>query len=98
MLSKSDIQNKMEDNSKDHVFNVHFENRNVAFANGFARMFNEENQFDVTISVEGKELKAHRHILSFISKEFENQFEDKETFELISGELFKCSLIKLLIS
>lgn len=84
-LTKSE---KMGDQTDDHVFQVHFENRNVAFANGFLRMYNEENQFDVTLNVEGKELKAHRHILSFISKEFENQFEDMKTFEPISGEFF----------
>lgn len=69
----------------DPVFLVHFENRNVAFANGFLRMFHGKYQFDMTLEVEGKQLHAHRHILGFVSKELKRSFEGHNTFGKITG-------------
>lgn len=72
----------------DPKFHVHFQDRNEAFANGFAKMFNNENQCDVTFIVEGKPLKAHRHCMSFISKKLNESFEDLAQFEPIEGKIF----------
>lgn len=70
----------------DPKFRLHFKDRNVAFANGLARLFNNEKQCDLTIVVDGKELKAHRHILSFVSKELKKHFDELQDFGPIEGK------------
>ena len=58
----------------DPTFIVHFKDRNVAFANGFARLLANEKQCDLTFLVGGKTVKAHRHILSFVSQSLKAEF------------------------
>lgn len=70
----------------DPKFRLHFKDRNVAFANGFAELFKNENQCDLTFVVQGKELKAHRHILSFVSKALNELFVGRSIFDPIEGK------------
>ncbi|XP_055301706.1 longitudinals lacking protein, isoforms H/M/V-like [Sitodiplosis mosellana] len=70
----------------DPTFVVHFKDRNVAFANGFARLYDMEHQCDLTFLIEGKKLKAHRHVLSFVSKALKEQFDTLPVCDLIEVE------------
>lgn len=67
------------------IFHVHLENRNVAFANGFVRLYHGGHQFDMHIDVEGKKLMAHRHIISAVSNALKARFENTSLFDPIEG-------------
>lgn len=78
----------------DPTFIVHFKDRNVTYANGFARLLANEKQCDLTFLVEGKTLKAHRHILSFISQSLKAQFDTLHDYGFVKSKIY---LIFLLI-
>lgn len=44
------------------------------FVDGFQFLYAKERHFDVTLQIDGKELKAHRHVLSACSGYFEPMF------------------------
>lgn len=44
------------------------------FVEGFQQLYMDKEHFDVTLKIDDKELKAHRHVLSACSKYFENIF------------------------
>lgn len=59
----------------DPDFNLVWEDRCNVFAYGIEQLFKDEVQFDVTLQIEGQQLKAHRHILSFCSTFFQRKFD-----------------------
>lgn len=67
-------------------FEFHFENRNVAYANGMHVLYHAEKQCDMAFIVEGKKIPAHRHIIAFTSSKFEQLFESIPTCDSIEGK------------
>lgn len=49
------------------LFNVKWVNRSETFANGIAQLYANGKQIDFTITAGGKQLFAHRSVLSIVS-------------------------------
>lgn len=66
---------KMDTLLQDPEFKVFWKDRCNVWAYGFEELFEKGLQFDVTLQIGDKQLKAHRHILSFYSEYFHHKFD-----------------------
>lgn len=57
----------MAERNTDPVFNVTWTNRNETFADGLAQLYQDGKQVDLTMTADGKQLFAHRSVLSIMS-------------------------------
>jgi len=55
-------------------FRLHWKNHSPNFVTVFTQLFNSESLVDVTLTADGKQIKAHRVVLSACSSYFKELF------------------------
>lgn len=84
-LNLTDIMSGMNDIIPAEII---WNNWGEDFVSGFQSLYAEKKHFDVTLQINGRELKAHRHVLSACSKYFEPIFSCVGIENPITGKTF----------
>lgn len=77
--------------SFDNIFDFKWTNRNETFASVIGQMYEDEEQLDLIIKLNGdKQLGAHRHVMAIVSPKFmellEEELDDKGNFVTATSE------------